>query len=236
MTAEVLREIPLFATLNPEETNDLLKQLERQEYRPNTAIFWMDEPGDRLYIIEKGQVDISQTHKEGKERHLATLGEGAFFGELSLLDGGPHTGTARTTTETILLTIDRAAFYNYLDKHPQFSRTLLAVIVDRLRSSTNKLRHAGFENEVPSPQPASFRRFVDRAARTISSSRFLMCAMLFIAGWIIFQTWYFYHGYNGAVNFSDRPPTFFILGFLLSLSSFLFTSLVLSCQLGLAEH
>src|ERR1700704_3194075 len=154
MTPQVLREIPLFATLDPDETNDLLEELERVEYRPNAVIFWMDEPGERLYIIEKGQVHISHTNKEGKEHHLATLGEGAFFGELSLLDGGPHTGTARATKETILLSIDRSAFYNFLDKHPQFSRTLLAVIVDRLRSSTNKLRYAGFESDAPPPQPA----------------------------------------------------------------------------------
>jgi CRP-like cAMP-binding protein len=236
MTPQTLREIPLFATLDPQETDDLLKHLERKEYPPNTVIFWMDEPGDKLYIIEKGQVNISHTNKEGKAHHLATLGERAFFGELSLLDGGPHTATARTATETILLTIDQPAFYNFLDKHPHFSRTLLAVMVDRLRISTNNLQHSRFENNVPPAQPASFRRLVDSAARTISSSRFLIFAMLFIAGWIIFQTWFYYHHYNGTISFSDHPPTFFILGFLLSLSSFLFTILVLTSQRGLAEQ
>jgi CRP/FNR family cyclic AMP-dependent transcriptional regulator len=236
MTPQTLREIPLFATLDPQETDDLLKQLERKEYPSNTVIFWMDEPGDKLYIIEKGKVHISHTNKKGEAHHLATLGEKAFFGELSLLDGGLHTATARTVTETILLTIDQPAFYNFLDKHPHFSRTLLAVMVDRLRANTNSLQHGRFEDNVPPPQPASFRRFVDRAARTISSSRFLIFVILFIAGWIIFQTWYYFHQYKGAVSFSDRPPTFFILGFLLSLSSFLFTILVLTSQRGLAEQ
>lgn len=236
MTPQELREISLFATLDPQETDDLLRQLERKEYPPNTVIFWMDEPGDKLYIIERGEVHISHANKEGKERHLATLGERAFFGELSLLDGGPHTATARAATETVLLTIDQSAFYNFLDKHPHFSRTLLAVIVDRLRNTTNSIQHSMFEKTILPSQTASFRRFVDRAARTISSSRFLIFAMLFIGAWITFQTWYYYHQHNGAVNFSDHPPTFFILGFLLSLSSFLFTILVLTSQRGLAEQ
>ena len=236
MTPQALREIPLFATLDPEETNDLLKQLERKEYGPNTVIFWMDEPGDKLYIIEKGKVNISHTNKEGKEHQLATLGERAFFGELSLLDGGPHTGTARTVTETILLTIDQTAFYNFLDKHPQFSRTLLAVMVDRLRTNAGNTYHAGFESNILPSQPASFRRFVDRAARTVSSSRFLIIAILFFAGWMGFQTWYYYHTHHSAINFADNPPTFFFLGFLLTLSSFLFTILVLTSQRGLAEQ
>ena len=67
MTPETLREIPLFATLSPQELGELLEQLEKVSYPPNTVIFWMDEPGDNLYVIEKGQVRISYTNKEGKE-------------------------------------------------------------------------------------------------------------------------------------------------------------------------
>src|SRR5664279_2018271 len=134
MTPEMLREIPLFATLNPDELQDLLQQLETEKYPPNTAILWMDGPGDKLYVIEQGEVRVSYTNKDGNERTLGVLGEGTFFGELSLLDSGPHTANVRTVKETILLTIDRATFYSYLDKHPHFSRTLLAIIVDRLRT------------------------------------------------------------------------------------------------------
>jgi len=238
MTLEMLREIPLFATLGPEELEDLLKQLEKEKYAAHTVVFWMDEPGDKLYVIEKGQVRISYTNKEGKEISLATLGEGAFFGELSLLDGGPHTATARTVTETSLLTIDRAAFYNYLDKHQQFSRTLLAVLVDRLRTNTMHLRQhqIGNQSSPPPPQPASFRLFVDRAARFVSSSRFLIVAIIFLIGWIGLQSWLYFRDHHDSVSFADRPPTFFVLGFILTLTSFLFTILVLTSQRGLAEH
>jgi CRP-like cAMP-binding protein len=89
MTPETFRQIPLFATLTPEETQDLLNQLEQKKYSPNTVIFWMDESGDKLYIIEKGEVRISQTSKDGKEYTLATLGEGTFFGELSFIPVPP---------------------------------------------------------------------------------------------------------------------------------------------------
>ena len=238
MTIELLREIPLFATLGPDELEDLLKQLQKETHVAHTVIFWMDEPGDKLYVVEKGQVRISYINKEGKEISLATLGEGAFFGELSLLDGGPHTATARTVTETSLLTIDRAAFYNYLDKHSQFSRTLLAVLVDRLRTSTTMLRQhqVGNQSSTPPPQPASFRRFVDRAARFVSSSRFLIVAIIFLLAWIGVQSLLYFRGHHTSINFQDTPPTFFVLGFILTLTSFLFTILVLTSQRGLAEH
>jgi len=142
MTPETFRQIPLFSTLTPEEIRDLLGQLQVIKYPAHGVIFWMEEPGDQLYIIDKGEVRISRTTREGKEFTMAILREGAFFGELSLLDGGPHTGTARAITETTLLTIDQAQFYSFLDKHPPFSRALLATLVDNLRKNSNNIRDA----------------------------------------------------------------------------------------------
>lgn len=236
MTPEVLREIPLFATLTPEELQDLLKGMEKETYPPHTVIFWMDEPGEKLYIIEEGEVRVSYTNKDGKEITLAILGESSFFGELSLLDGGPHTANVRTIKETIVLTIDRVTFYSYLDKHPQFSRTLLAVLVDRLRSTIRNLHPQSSEKNIQTHQPAAFKRFVDRAARFVSSSRFLVSAVVFLASWIILQTWYYQTQQKGVINFVDSPPTFFFLTFILTLTSFLFTILVLTSQRGLAEQ
>jgi CRP/FNR family cyclic AMP-dependent transcriptional regulator len=235
MTTEMLREIPLFATLSPQELQELLKQLEKINYPPNTVIFWMDEPGEKLYVIEKGQVRISYSNKEGKEIILSTLGENAFFGELSLLDGGPHTATARTVRETTLLTIDKGAFYSFLDKHPQFSQTLLTVLVDRLRTSTMNMRQNIVGHHSPVPQAASFRRFVDKAARFVSSSRFLLFAILFLIAWMVLQSWLYFRHHNG-ISLADNPPTFTFLEFILTISSFLFTILVLTSQRGLAEH
>lgn len=238
MTPEMLREVPLFATLNPEELQDLLRQLEKEIYPPHTVIFWMDEPGDKLYLIEEGEVRISYTNKNGKEIILATQGEGTFFGELSLLDAGPHTATVRTIKETTVLSIDQVTFYSYLDKHPQFSRTLLAVLVDRLRNNIMNMHAHTVENTATAApyQPASFRRFVDKAALLVSSSRFLIFAAIFLAGWIIFQTWYYQRVQKGTISFADTPPTFFLLGFILTLTSFLLTILVLTSQRGLAEQ
>lgn len=236
MTPELLREIPLFATLNPDELNDLLRRLQTEKYAANTVILWMDEHGDKFYLIEKGEVSVSYTAADGSELMLGRQGEGTFFGELSLLDGGPHTATVRTVKETTVLTISRATFYSYLDKHPQFSRTLLAIIVDRLRTTSSSMRQQVTGNYSPHQQPASFRKFVDRAARLVSSSRFLLFAFIFLASWIGFHTWYYERVHRRGINFTDNPPTFFILGFILTLTSFLFTILVLTSQRGLAEQ
>jgi uncharacterized membrane protein len=98
------------------------------------------------------------------------------------------------------------------------------------------MRQHATGTHIVSYQPASFRRFVDRAARFVSSSRFLIFAIIFLTGWIGFQTWYYHRAHNGVVSLADSPPTFFFLGFILTVTSFLFTILVLTSQRGLAEQ
>jgi uncharacterized membrane protein len=64
----------------------------------------------------------------------------------------------------------------------------------------------------------------------------LIAAIIFLAAWIALQTLYFYQHRHSRINFADTPPNFTELGFLLTLSSFLFTILVLTSQRGLAEQ
>src|SRR5678816_1272154 len=121
MSVDLLRSIPLFDSLNHEELTGLAQLLKSQTYSRNETIFWMHEKGEHLYIIESGIVRISYTDKEGQETDLATLKEGSFFGELSLIDGGPHSATARAATETVLLKLDRPSFYHFLTTHQKLS-------------------------------------------------------------------------------------------------------------------
>jgi len=112
----------------------------------------------------------------------------------------------------------------------------LAVLVDRLRKNIVHMHSHMTDNKVVPHQPASFRKFVDKAARFVSTSRFLIGVAIFLISWIIIQTWFYQNFRNGTINFLDRPPTFFFLGFILTVTSFLLTILVLTSQRGLAEQ
>ncbi|MER3469942.1 MAG: hypothetical protein C4330_01055 [Chitinophagaceae bacterium] len=132
----VLQKIPLFASLNEVASQELSTFLKKESYPAHHTIFWINEKGDHLYIILEGKVQISYTEDEGKEIHLNVLQEGSFFGELSLIDNGPHSGTARTTTETTFLTLDRKSFHHFLQRQPDFGFSLLQVLSSRLRANT----------------------------------------------------------------------------------------------------
>jgi CRP/FNR family transcriptional regulator, cyclic AMP receptor protein len=235
MSVDLLRSIPLFDSLNHEELTGLAELLKRQVYSKHDTIFWMHEKGDHLYIVESGIVRISYTDKEGQETDLATLKEGSFFGELSLIDGGPHSATARAATETVLLKLDRASFYHFLTTHQKLSYALLQELSQRLRANTAKVGGIVNANEQLDAERSSFQIFVDRLAKALTSGRFLTIYVAFVITWIIIQTLIYLKTQSRPVDFIDVPPTFFILGFVITLTSFLLTILILNSQRRQAE-
>src|SRR5215217_5443943 len=124
MIVDILKKIPLFSSLNVDALEELSGYLKKETYPPHRIIFHIGEKSEHLYIVVSGKVRIGFTDETGKDITLAVLGPGTFFGELSLIDRGPHSGTAFSMTEIELFTLDRASFYLFLNKHPQLGRTL----------------------------------------------------------------------------------------------------------------
>src|SRR5215217_450553 len=93
--SDPLQGIPLFSGFTDAQREDLRRLLQPRTFDAQRAVFWIGEPGDEFYIIEAGQVVICYPDEGGREVTLAVLGPGQFFGELSLLDGGRRTATAR---------------------------------------------------------------------------------------------------------------------------------------------
>lgn len=235
MDRNFLKKIPLFAELTDVDLDELASTLNRTTIAQHQTIFWMDESGDRLFIIQSGQVQISYTDENGEDIVLSRLKPGDFFGELSLIDGGPHTATARALTETVLLTLDRSSFYVFMEKHPLICRILLTVLSRRLRANTIKLRGIININEQLEEDRSPFRQLIDRLARVVTSATFFTLCTLFIPIWITVQIYFFKKDHHDEISFIDKPPTFFLLGFIFTLTSFLFTVLILSSQRRQAE-
>lgn len=235
MDRNFLKRISLFSELPDDDLDELVLTLNRTTVAAHEPIFWMDELGDCLYIIQSGQVQISYTDEKGEDIVLSKLRPGDFFGELSLIDGGPHTATARALTDIILLTLDRSTFYVFMEKHPLISRALLTVLSRRLRASTVKMRGIININEQLDEDKSPFQQLVDRLARVVTSATFFSVCTLFILIWILVQIYLFKQEQHEEISFLDKPPTFFLLGFIFTLTSFLLTVLILSSQRRQAE-
>ncbi len=133
----LIRNMPLFETLAVDEVNELSSKLQERVVPAGTTIFRAGEPGDTLFLIQEGAVEI--TTGEGKQRtRLASLYPGSFFGEISLLDGSSRSATANATKDCVLQALDRDHFFGFVRGKPDAATKILAEMADRLRQ-TNAL-------------------------------------------------------------------------------------------------
>ena len=136
-----LAALPLFAEFNNTELDAFLELLDPIAAQPGELIVRQDEPGDTMFIIIEGKVRV--IHREqGKPVELARLCEGAFFGELALIDHLPRSADVEALEPATLLSISQGTVRAIVGVCPSAAFKLLIaigrVLVDRLRSGNRK--------------------------------------------------------------------------------------------------
>jgi hypothetical protein len=128
----LLREIPIFAGLSPEDLQ-LVANIAREEWYPqNTDIFHQGEEGNMLFVIVEGRLDVVRT-VNGTEQVLAERGPGEFVGEMAVIESAPRAATIRTQSDVRVLAIDGETFKGILRERPDVSFAVLRNISRRLR-------------------------------------------------------------------------------------------------------
>ncbi len=132
-----ISQILLFKYLSPKEIVKLSEYLTKSTIPKGTKIFEEGDEGDKMYIILSGKVQVSILDKSSK-LILATLKEGAFFGEMSLLSSIKRSATIRTDEESIFYTISRDNLKNIMKNHPPIAVKILYVIASELSNRISK--------------------------------------------------------------------------------------------------
>jgi CRP-like cAMP-binding protein len=114
---EMLRAIELFHGLTDAQVTALSAISTRQTFDTDAIILEQGAPGDSLYVIGEGQVEVSTRDAGGGTRTRLYLGPGQIVGEFALLDGGERSATIRVDQDrTVLYRIDRAPFLALCDE------------------------------------------------------------------------------------------------------------------------
>lgn len=142
----LLAEVPLFHLLDADERAALAQMMEQANFPAGYRIFQEGEPGDRMYVVCSGQVELATTDKLGQKLVLTTASRGDLFGELSLLDSGARTAHATVLEEAELLVLDRNALIDFIRRHPEVALDMMAVMGSRVRTTTNRLRQMATRN------------------------------------------------------------------------------------------
>jgi tetratricopeptide (TPR) repeat protein len=116
---------PLFEVLTDEEREALVKEMDLEEHEEGSVIISEGDSGSSMYVIAGGEVKVfTRSTAGGSPLYLAKLGEGDFFGEVSVLTGKPRTATITAAGRTELLRLDKEKLDNALAKYPGIRKVL----------------------------------------------------------------------------------------------------------------
>jgi CRP-like cAMP-binding protein len=121
----LLRETDLFAGIDGAAAEALAARLVRKRFRRRQALFQQGDPGDALYVLVDGAVEVFLTSEAGDRMVLTTLTAPEVFGEISLLDGGVRSAGCEAIDDTTVFLLSRATFLDHLREHPAFAEQLL---------------------------------------------------------------------------------------------------------------
>jgi CRP/FNR family transcriptional regulator, cyclic AMP receptor protein len=186
-TAEHLASVPFFALLDDEERKILAAQVDIVNFDEKAQIFETGEPGDALFVVLKGAVEIYFKNDTGERIVLEVARAGDFFGEISLLDGGPRTAAAVTIEEVEALVVDRHDLDELLKRKPGAALDLLTATGRRLRQTAELLRHTASRNvneEEDHDAGGRIMRIADVITEFSGSLTFLFIHIGFFALWI----------------------------------------------------
>ncbi len=182
----MLATVPLFAALDGAERAVLASAAEERSWAAQTRIFSRGDAGDCFYVVSQGRVELSVEATTGERRVLGTAGPGEFFGELSLLDGGPRSADATALEVTRAVEIDRGDLTELFRLHPSAALDVLSVTGRRLRE-TNRALLASVgtsPNQEVEERSTPVQRAADALAAFSGSVAFLVLHAAAFALWI----------------------------------------------------
>jgi len=116
--AERLRALPLLNELPADLLDSVAQQFHPESYQAHREVVREGDPGDRFYLIVRGEVSVLVQQPDGSQHRLAVLRDGDHFGEIALLHNLPRMATVRTTSPTVLLSLQQRRFLELLEGAP----------------------------------------------------------------------------------------------------------------------
>jgi len=125
----------LFGRMTDAQREALIKGASLMPLIPGGQLFLRGDPGDAVFVVIEGEIEIGSTTADARSVRIAALGPGAVIGEMALLDGGGRSADAHATRRSSLLRIGRDAILRSLKDEPEALLALAVELSQRLRSA-----------------------------------------------------------------------------------------------------
>jgi CRP/FNR family cyclic AMP-dependent transcriptional regulator len=173
---EVLKNVPLFALLDDEETAVLASQVEFKTFAARERIYKIGDPGGQAYVLLSGKVRVTTVDEDHQEVVVDEPAQGELFGFASMLEQTPHQTNALALEETSCLEISRDDIFTLLERKPHAGMDLLTTLGRQFHAAQAlvRLRANRNPNEVIEAETTLGERIADSVARFGGSWRFII--------------------------------------------------------------
>lgn len=141
-----LGSTPLFESLSEDDLGLLIENAEEVAYAANRVVMAQGEPGENMYILIAGSVQVSLHLADNEDLVLGKLSLGEAFGEIALFDQQARTATVTTCEPSKFLCINRSDFHQFLRAQPHVAIQLLCTFSKRLRATSDLLKDTMYSN------------------------------------------------------------------------------------------
>lgn len=138
---EILRNIPLFANIEPSKLKLLAFTSERLTFREGQDLCVQGDMGDAAFIIIDGDADVLVNTDDGP-LSVAKMGRNDVVGEISILTDVPRTATVRATSDVTVLRVSKDLFMRLMREFPQMAVEIMRELARRLDKTTADLTRA----------------------------------------------------------------------------------------------
>jgi CRP-like cAMP-binding protein len=145
MLIPYLKQIPLFSHLKDAQLKEIASRCTTATFRKGSVIFNRTDMSTDLYIVNSGSLKAVLIDEEGGEMVLARFGAGAFFGELSLIDGKGRSAAIVADADSELSVLNKDVFFDLLVKDPRIAIGLMTTLVERLRGADEMIESLAFQ-------------------------------------------------------------------------------------------
>jgi CRP/FNR family cyclic AMP-dependent transcriptional regulator len=124
---ELLKKVPLFAGCSKSELKELALIADEIDLRDGHVLTREGRPGREFFVMVEGTAQVTR-----KDKKIADLGSGDWFGEIALLTDAPRTATVTATSPVDVLVVTDRSFHRVVETMPSIALKVLAVVGERL--------------------------------------------------------------------------------------------------------
>jgi branched-chain amino acid transport system substrate-binding protein len=155
----LLQEIDIFKPFSEKAKFYLSERIGRHRFQSHEMIVKQGDRGNSLFIIVEGVVSVQVLTEEGKNKEVARLGAGNFFGEMALLTGEDRTATVVALVDTSLFELTKNDIKPLIEEQPEVSEMISKVLTQRQLSTISQLHE---QHDIEVETEAVYKRLLNR--------------------------------------------------------------------------